>query len=317
MSNMINVVKYDCDENLLVWKHPMDKMYESTDIVVQEGQEAIVFVNGHFVDLYKTGRFRIHTEEKKLFSLPTIYDCSIFFINIGEQMDIKWGTDSQIELLEPNYGFPIQIGASGQMSLRVFDSQLFMDLVVGYQKTLSTKELTTKFRALLNMKVKTYLSKIIKDGKLNIFEIDEHLQDISTILKTLLCPHFKEYGLVLESFYVMTIAKSSQDECYEQFKELYFRKYADIENARIRQEVELIDSQTRAQKRIQEGYTIQQEKMWEVANKIIDKKNIEDIPSLFEAETIALVDKQYCCHNCGTVLQPQAKFCYECGMKQE
>ena len=66
MSNMINVVKYDCDENLLVWKHPMDKMYESTDIVVQEGQEAIVFVNGHFVDLYKTGRFRIHTEEKKV-----------------------------------------------------------------------------------------------------------------------------------------------------------------------------------------------------------------------------------------------------------
>lgn len=313
MSNTINVVKYESNENLLVWKHPMDKMYESTDIVVQEAQEAIVLVNGHLLDVYKTGRYCIHREEKRLFSLPTIYDCSIFFINTGEQMEIKWGTDSQIELLEPTYGFPMQIGASGQMSLRVFDSQLFMNHVVGYQKSLSTKELTTKFRALLNMKVKTYLAKIIKDEKLNIFEIDEHLQDISTVLQALLHPHFEEYGLALDNFYVMTIAKPDGDARYEQYKELHFRKYADIENAKIRQEVELIDSQTRAQKRVQEGYTIQQEKMWEVASKMVDKK----VPSFVEAETIALVDKQYCCPNCGTVLQPQAKFCYECGMKQE
>jgi len=37
-------------------------------------------------------------------------------------MAIKWGTDSQVQYMEPAYKFPLKIGASGEMSLRVEDS---------------------------------------------------------------------------------------------------------------------------------------------------------------------------------------------------
>ncbi|MCL2015243.1 MAG: SPFH domain-containing protein, partial [Defluviitaleaceae bacterium] len=50
---------------------------------------------------------------------------------------MKWGTDSKLEYVEPQYGFPIQIGASGEMSLRVEDSRKLLIKVVGTERGIS------------------------------------------------------------------------------------------------------------------------------------------------------------------------------------
>ena len=47
----------------------------------------------------------------------------MYFINKVEQMAIAWGTDSKVQYVEPTYGFPISLGAGGEMSLKVKDSK--------------------------------------------------------------------------------------------------------------------------------------------------------------------------------------------------
>jgi membrane protease subunit (stomatin/prohibitin family) len=49
-------------------------------------------------------------------------------------MAIKWGTDSKVEYVEPIYNFPLQIGASGEMSLRVENSRQLLLKLVGTER---------------------------------------------------------------------------------------------------------------------------------------------------------------------------------------
>ena len=74
----------------------------------------------------------------------------------------------------------------------------------------------------------------------------------------------------------MTVLKPEEDPTYRKFKDLYFRQYADIAEAELRQRVSAIDQATAAQKltaqakamaekRSIEGYTYQQERTLDVA----------------------------------------------------
>ena len=60
---------------------------------------------------------------------------------------------------------------------------------------------------------------------------------------------FEEYGITLNRFFVTTIVKPDGDPQYEKFKELHFRQYADIAEAKLRQQTDIIYAQTEAQKR--------------------------------------------------------------------
>ena len=194
-------------------------------------------------------------------------------------MSIKWGTDSKVTYVEPTYGFPIAIGASGEMSLRAEDSRKLLLKLVGTENFLGQQKLVSFFRAFLMTRVKTYMAQYMKNNAVSIFEIDEHLTAFSESLHTQLKPDFADYGISLERFFVTQVVKPDGDRQYEKFKELHFRQYADIAEAKLRQQTDLIyaqteahkviiDSQAQATKRAQEGYTYAQERGFDVAQTV-------------------------------------------------
>lgn len=174
------------------------------------------------------------------------FHCEVYFINKTEQMSVKWGTDSKVQYMEPTYGFPISIGASGEMSLRAEDSRKLLLKLVGTENDLGQQKLIGFFRSFLMTKVKTYIAQIMKSDKISIFEIDEHLTLFSENLHRMLIPDFADYGISLERFFVTNIVKLDGDRQYEKFKELHFRQYADIAEAKLRQQTDIINAQTEA-----------------------------------------------------------------------
>ena len=282
-----SVIKYEGDNSTFIWKHPKEDFSTSSQLIVHESQEAIFFLNGQALDLFGPGRYTLQTANipilQKIKNLPTDgvspFHCEVYFINKVEQMAIRWGTDSTIQYIEPTYKFPLSIGATGEMSIRVQDSKKLLINLVGTEKDLSQEKLVRYFRALLMTRIKTYIAQIMKTSAINIFEIDEHLLEFSKDLKERLSPTFSNYGVVLERFFVTTIAKPDGDKQYEQFKDLYFRQYADIADAQIKQKTAVINAQTDAQKTIiesqakatkrkQEGYTYQQERGFDIAQDV-------------------------------------------------
>lgn len=287
------VLKYEGDNSTFIWKHPSEDFNSMTQLIVHESQEAIFFMNGQALDLFGPGRYTLETQNipkigkflNRTTGDETPFHCEVYFINKAEQMSIKWGTDSKVQYLDPQYGFPLAIGASGEMSLRADDSRKLLLKLVGTEKDLSQQKLVSMFRAFLMTRVKTYISQFMKNNAVSIFEIDEHLTTLSNALHQLLIPDFADYGVALERFLVTNVVKPDGDRQYEKFKDLHFRQYADVAEARLRQQTDLIyaqteaqkvviDSQAQATKRAQEGYTYAQERGFDVAEKVAENEAV-------------------------------------------
>lgn len=293
MSNIAEIIKYEGDNSTFIWKHPCEDFNSLTQLIVHESQEAIFFMNGQALDLFGPGRYTLETENipkigkvlNRTTGDKTPFHCEVYFINKSEQMAIKWGTDSKVQYVDPTYGFPISIGASGEMSLRAEDSRKLLVKLVGTENYLGQQQLIGFFRAFLMTRVKTYIAQVIKANAINIFEIDENLTAFSENIHKLLIPDFADYGIALERFFVTNIVKPDGDRQYEKFKELHFRQYADIAEATLRQKTDLIyaqteaqkvviDSQAQATKRAQEGYTYAQERGFDVAAKVAQNEAV-------------------------------------------
>ena len=359
MAQIAEIIKYEGDNSTFIWKHPCEDFNSLTQLIVHESQEAIFFMNGQALDLFGAGRYTLETQ-----NIPMIgkvlnratgdkspFHCEVYFINKTEQMSIKWGTDSKVQYVEPTYGFPISIGASGEMSLRADNARKLLLKLVGTENFLGQQKLVSFFRAFLMTRVKTYIAQVMKSNAINIFEIDENLTVFSESIKKLLVNDFAEYGVALEQFFVTTIVKPDGDRQYEKFKELHFRQYADIAEAKLRQQVSVIDAQTEAQKvvidsqaqatkRAQEGYTYAQERGFDVAEKVASNEAVGQMTNLGvglgtmagvggvvggvvgnavgdalnNAAPVApkAADGGFC-DNCGAKLVPGAAFCDECG----
>ena len=284
MAPIASVIRYEGDNSTFVWKHPCEDFNTTSQLIVHESQEAILFLNGQALDLFGPGRHTLETENipilRRFVNLPTggvsAFHCEVYFINKTEQMAIRWGTDSKVQYIEPTYHFPLSIGASGEMSLCVDDSRKLLVKLVGTERVLDRQTLTAYFRGILLMKVKTYIAQTMRASAINIFEIDESLETFSADIRQRLIPDFLDYGVQLKRFYITTVVKPEGDAQYEKFKELHFRQYADIAEAKLRQQTDVIraqteaqkvviDSQAQAAKRQQEGYTYQQERGFDVA----------------------------------------------------
>lgn len=352
------VIKYEGDNNTFIWKHPCEDFNTQTQLIVHESQQAVFYMNGQLLDVFEAGKHTLETQNipliqkfyNKAFSGETPFHCEVYFVNRTEQMAVKWGTDSKIEYMEPTYNFPIQIGASGEMSLRVADAKRLLVKVVGTESGLTQTGLVQKFRAFLMTKFKTYMSTYIRENAVNIFQIDERLAEVSESLHKMLIPDFEEYGVSLVHFFVTTIAKPEDDSTYKRFKDLHFRQYADIAEARLQQNVSIIEQETEKQKMILEaeglaakrnleGYTYQQERGFDVAQDVARNESSGNMTnlgiglgmmagvggtvsglvneSISNAVSSAGKAQSAKCPKCGNALPENAKFCLECGAKIE
>lgn len=358
--SIIDVIKHEGDNETFIWKHPKEDFNTSSQLVVHESQEAIFFMNGQALDLFGPGRHTLETQNipllNTIINLPTgttsAFHCEVYFINKTEQMAIRWGTDTRVQYIEPSYNFPISIGANGEMTLSVADSRKLLVNLVGTEKKLDRERLVTYFRAFLMTKVKTYIAQEMRLSKINIFEIDEKLEEFSSALKAKLDADFLEYGINLKRFFVTTVVKPDGEEQFERFKELHFRQYADIAEAKIQQQVGIIEQETKAkqmiiesqglaQKRSIEGYTYQQERGFDVAQGAATNEGAsgnfasmgiglgmmasvggvvggavsESVNSAMGGINLAAQNsnKAIFCTQCGAKIASSSKFCEQCG----
>ena len=148
MAKIADIIKYEGDNSTFIWKHPCEDFYTTTQLIVHESQEAIFFLNGQALDLFGPGRHTLETQNIPIIGKflsrttggETPFHCEVYFINKTEQMAIKWGTDSKVQYIEPTYGFPIALGASGEMSLRAEDSRKLLIKLIGAENYLGREK---------------------------------------------------------------------------------------------------------------------------------------------------------------------------------
>ena len=245
---LASIIKYEGDNETLVWKHPIEDFNFGSQLIVHESQEAIFFRDGQALDLFGAGRYTLQTQQlpllEKIYKLPTdtegTFHSEVYFVNLATQMGVKWGTDSKVRLFDPASGLHIELGASGEFNIRVTDSRKLLLKVVGTTGGLGQEQLLGIgngkgfFRSMVMTQVKSYLAQTIKENAINILEIDEHLMALSGALRERINAALDEYGLTMPEFYVSRIVTPDDDPNFRRMKEQYAEQYLLVRQENIR-----------------------------------------------------------------------------------
>lgn len=298
--SVIDVIKYEGDNRTFISKHRAEDFNTSTQLIVHESQRAIFFYNGQALDMFGPGRYTLETQNiplltslssKALSGGDSPFHAEVYFVNLVEQMGIPWGTNSKVQYMDPEFNFPLSIGASGEMALAVSDPRKLLIKLVGTEAILSQDKLIGYFKSFLQTRIKTTISNAISENGLSIFQMDANLELLSSVAKEKLADDFADYGIDLTQFLVTNTVKPEGDPLYEKFKELHFRQYADVREAEIEQQAavikaetqakqKIIDAKARAEKRLVEGYTYQQERGFDVAEKVASNEAVGEFSNM-------------------------------------
>lgn len=237
MAAFSGIIKYEGDNSSFVWKHPCEDFNTTTQLIVHESQEAILFMNGQALDMFGPGRHTLETQNipqigkflKRTTGGKTPFHCEVYFINKTVRMSVKWGTDSKVRFLDPAYGVPLEIGACGEMNLIVSDARKLLVKLVGTMKGIAWEDknhgfaqsLVQSFRPMISTAVKSSLASCIRAQDINILEIDQHLGRLSDALKASVEPGFEEYGLAVPEFFVTTVALPEDDPSFKLIRDMH------------------------------------------------------------------------------------------------
>lgn len=247
---LASIIKYEGDNETLVWKHPIEDFNFGSQLIVHESQEAIFFKDGQALDLFGAGRYTLETQQlpliEKLYGLPTdtegTFHSEVYYINMATQMGIKWGTDSKVRLFDPATGLHIELGAGGEFNIKVENARKLLLKIVGTTGSLKQHELlgsgTEKgfFRSMVMTQVKSYLAQTIKELGINILEIDAHLMNLSGELRAKINEGLADYGLVMPEFFVSRIVTPDDDPNFKRMKEQFAAQYLLVREEQIREQ---------------------------------------------------------------------------------
>jgi len=248
-SGALSVIKYEGDNSTFIWKHPVEDFVSGSMLIVHENQQAVFFYNGEALDTFPPGRHELTTERfHRLGQTATVhtngvapFHAEIYFINLSEQMDLKWGTPSRINIRDPESEMYVSIGASGSFSISVNPEmvRLLLTKLVGTTKGINwsgegagfSKSIKNVFRGPLVRDINSTLASVITEKKFSLFEIDMKLGELSQALSEKVAPIFAEYGLIINNFAVETISLPEDDPEF-----VKWRKDFNIRQSRIREE---------------------------------------------------------------------------------
>ncbi len=184
-----------------------------SQVIVRESQQAVFFRDGKALDLFGPGRHTISTANVpllvdligKAFSGETPFKSKVYFVNLREFVDQKWGTPEAIALRDTDLGM-VRVRAFGTYSMQVKDGQLFVNKIVGTQGLYYTNDIEGFLRNILISNLTDLLGEI---GK-SIFDFPNLYDEIGAGTKAKAQDDFNTFGIDLKTLFVSNISPTEE-----------------------------------------------------------------------------------------------------------
>ena len=217
---IIDRIKYDGYQDGSPWlihKYPGEEFVLGSQLIVNQGQEALFFKGGEALDLFGAGTHTLQTGNlpllKKLVNLPfggkTPFSAEIYYINKTSRLDMNWGTQNPFQLEDPKYGLILSIRSHGKYGLRIIDSRMFVSELVGAipnGATVNYAFVASYFSGLLTSCIKTVISSFMIRQKISFLEVTAYLKDLSKECETEIAKEFERFGVEIVNFFIETIS---------------------------------------------------------------------------------------------------------------
>ena len=179
-----------------------------SQVIVRESQRAVFYRDGKSLDVFPPGRHTISTMNLPILSgllrLATggnnVFTAEVYFVNLREFTDMKWGTPQPISLRDTDLGL-VRLRAFGQYSMQVSDPKRFVDQFVGTQGIYTTGQIEDFLRNVIISRMTDVLGENMK----SIFDLPQLFDEISAGMRAKVQDDFAAMGVALKQFMVVSI----------------------------------------------------------------------------------------------------------------
>lgn len=211
---LFSIIKNDGPGGLLFWKHDKEDFRTGSQLIVAENEDALFCKDGVIYEVFNGGKYSLHTSNypfidklcAKFSGGQSAFNCKVYFVNKADALELKWGTDSPIQVRDPVFGIATQIISRGSYTVRVSDSKKFVLKFVGNNfKSVTTEAIRAQFRSAIIQKIKTAIASAVKTSKEEILGLASRLDEFAEKIRPEVSTVLDEYGVELVNFYVAAV----------------------------------------------------------------------------------------------------------------
>ncbi len=186
-----------------------------SQVIVRENQNAVFFRDGKALDTFGAGRHTITTANVpllvdligKLFSGKTPFKAEVYFVNMRDFIDMKWGTPEPIALRDKDLGL-VRLRANGRYSMAIDDPQMFVAKIVGTQGLYQTSQIEDYLRGIIISRLTDLL------GELNasLFDLPSMFNELSAAIKVKVAEDFTALGITLKQMFLGSVSPTEETQ---------------------------------------------------------------------------------------------------------
>ena len=234
-----DVIKNSGPGELLIWRQPEEDFNTNSTLIVNPGEEAIFIKGGTVEQVFENGTYKVSTENYPFISRLrnaftggiSTYNCVVYFVRKAHSVEIRWGTDSPIQVRDKMLGIATRLKARGSYKVQIDNSVKFLEKLVGNNIPMQLQEELSKyFISEFQSKIKSVIARAVNESNTELLGIDARLDELSNTIQPFMQEILNDYGLKCVSFVVSAI-DIDDDELRRRYDEIGMDTIEKMRNA--------------------------------------------------------------------------------------
>ena len=316
---LIDVIEWsDSSNKTMVHKYDMNgkEIMMGAQLTVRESQVAIFVNEGQLADVFEPGRYELQTSNMPIltalkswkYGFNSPFKSDVYFVNTKQFLDMKWGTSNPVMMRDAEFGM-IRLRAFGIYSFRVSDPETFLKEVFGTSALFTVDGVEGQIKRTLV----SGLSDAIAESKIPALDLAANYDEIANYAMQAINPKLASLGLTLCSFVIENISlpeevEKSMDKRTSMGVLGNLDQYAKYQAAEAMREAANNDAGGMAGMGVGMGAGAAMGQMF--------AQSLGNTAAPAAAAAPAPVQAGAVCVSCGAAIPAGAKFCPECGAKQ-
>ena len=199
-----DVIKNSGSGELLIWRQPEEDFNTNSTLIVMPGEEAIFIKGGTVEQVFDNGTYKLSTENYPFISRLrnaftggiSTFNCVVYFVRKADTAEIKWGSETPIQVRDKVWGIRTDARVRGAYKLRIENPVKFLEKLIGSNiGSQSQTEIEKYFSNEFQGRIKTAISRFLNSLEQELIGIDAYMADLSEQIEPYIDEIVQDYGL--------------------------------------------------------------------------------------------------------------------------